>query len=109
MIPGWTPVRAGGWVGYNQPIGMEGYFMLIDDWGRERTPVLSLCPVVDRLAIGVIPNAYLTLSGEPPPPHSSRLAWFQTGLPSFALSGRASGWTCFWTAKPRRSHWSRSG
>ncbi|MBK9139578.1 MAG: PEP-CTERM sorting domain-containing protein [Verrucomicrobia bacterium] len=74
MVPGWMDTDSGT-VGYNNSISLNGIFMLIDNWGRGLNYELSLCPVVDRLAIGVIPNAYLTLSGEPPPP-----ALQQTGL-----------------------------
>jgi hypothetical protein len=80
MVPGWISDVPGNTVGYNQSIHLTGYFMLIDNWGRERSSELSLCPVVDRLAIGVIPRAYLNSKGQPVSP------------PVLQQSGRVPAW-----------------
>lgn len=85
MVPGWISDVPGNIVGYNQGISLEGIFMLIDNWGRERSSELSLCPVVDRLAIGVVPRAFRVSSGNVAPPPVLQ----QTGLiPAWAYQLR---------------------
>ncbi|MBM3883842.1 MAG: hypothetical protein FJ387_29755 [Verrucomicrobia bacterium] len=66
MVPGWLGDAT---VGYNQGVYHFGVFMIIDEWGRARSPELADAPIVGNLAIGVVPNAHrLSDGGEPRPP-----------------------------------------